>query len=75
MINFIEITIDGPAFKSFPKSVDADIDTSVSLQCDVDGNPTPDILWTHEPSDRVRYNTYTSNRKGKSFFSLFSCRL
>ncbi|XP_037026673.1 irregular chiasm C-roughest protein isoform X1 [Bradysia coprophila] len=43
----------GPAFKTYPKSVEADIDTSVSLQCDVNGNPTPDILWIHEPSERI----------------------
>jgi hypothetical protein len=23
------------------------------LQCDVDGNPTPEILWTHEDSERT----------------------
>lgn len=62
-------------FKTLPKSVEADVDTSVSLQCDVDGNPIPDILWIHEPSDRVGYNNFTSNRKGKSFFSLLSYRL
>lgn len=49
-------------FKTLPKSIEADVDTSVSLQCDVDGNPIPDILWIHEPSDRVGYNNFTSNR-------------
>lgn len=68
LINFIYITIDGPVFKTFPKSVEADIDTSVSLQCDVDGNPIPDILWIHEPSDRVRYYSFTSNWKRKIIF-------
>lgn len=71
MINFIYITIDGPMFKTFPKSVEADIDTSVSLQCDVDGNPIPDISWYHEPSDRVCYNSFYKqlDKKENSFFS------
>lgn len=36
-----------------PKSVEADIDATVSLTCDVDGNPTPDVVWIHEANDRV----------------------
>lgn len=44
---------DGPIFKSKPKSVEADIDSMISLSCDVDGNPQPDILWIHEGNDRV----------------------
>lgn len=47
------VLIDGPAFKMRPKSVEADIDGTISLYCDVDGNPSPDILWIHEPHDRV----------------------
>lgn len=54
MFFFSLIHIDGPAFKIRPKSVEADIDGTISLYCDVDGNPSPDILWIHEPHDRVR---------------------
>uniref|UniRef100_A0A1B0CQR5 Protein rp20-signalp detected n=1 Tax=Lutzomyia longipalpis TaxID=7200 RepID=A0A1B0CQR5_LUTLO len=44
---------DGPVFRTRPKSVEADIGTEVSLFCDVDGNPAPDIVWIHDPTDRV----------------------
>ncbi|XP_055682496.1 irregular chiasm C-roughest protein-like [Lutzomyia longipalpis] len=43
----------GPVFRTRPKSVEADIGTEVSLFCDVDGNPAPDIVWIHDPTDRV----------------------
>jgi len=52
-INLFKLFIDGPIFKSRPKSVEADIGTTVSLSCDVDGNPQPDIVWIHDPTDRV----------------------
>lgn len=50
-----------------PKSVEADIDGTISLYCDVDGNPSPDILWIHEPHDRVccvyiYFNAYISEK-------------
>lgn len=31
----------------------ADKGASVTLTCDVDGNPTPDISWFHEDNSRV----------------------
>ena len=43
----------GPTFKTRPKSVEADIDSVVTLACDVDGNPSPDIVWIHDASERV----------------------
>lgn len=43
----------GPIFRTFPTSVEADLDAVVSLSCDIDGNPTPDIVWVHEESGRV----------------------
>ncbi|XP_055586391.1 irregular chiasm C-roughest protein-like [Uranotaenia lowii] len=43
----------GPLFRSLPKSVEADLDTVVTLSCDVDGNPSPDIVWVHEESGRI----------------------
>ncbi|XP_058442858.1 irregular chiasm C-roughest protein-like isoform X2 [Malaya genurostris] len=36
-----------PSFRSLPKSVEADLETMVSLYCDVDSNPSPDIVWIH----------------------------
>uniref|UniRef100_A0A1S4G8F0 Ig-like domain-containing protein n=1 Tax=Anopheles gambiae TaxID=7165 RepID=A0A1S4G8F0_ANOGA len=50
------VTLDisyGPSFRAPPQSVEADPDTTVTLGCDVDGNPAPDVLWIHEPSDQV----------------------
>lgn len=44
---------DGPVFRARPKSVEADIGSSVTLACDVVGNPAPEILWIHEPNDKV----------------------
>ncbi|XP_075154282.1 kin of irre [Haematobia irritans] len=43
----------GPAFRQRPNSVEADIGASVTLKCDVDGNPPPEIEWINENSDRV----------------------
>ncbi|XP_065364987.1 irregular chiasm C-roughest protein [Calliphora vicina] len=43
----------GPVFRQRPVSVEADLGTSVTMRCDVDGNPTPDIEWINENSDRV----------------------
>ncbi|XP_063704901.1 irregular chiasm C-roughest protein [Culicoides brevitarsis] len=43
----------GPVFKTRPKSVEADVDQVAVLTCDVDGNPPADIVWIHEPTDRV----------------------
>lgn len=47
---------DGPVFKMRPKSVEADNGASITLTCDVVGNPMPDILWIHEPNDKVNVN-------------------
>ncbi|XP_055602535.1 irregular chiasm C-roughest protein-like [Uranotaenia lowii] len=43
----------GPTFRSRPKSANADLEQSVTLACDVDGNPPPEIIWIHEESNRV----------------------
>lgn len=44
---------DGPKFRHRPQSVQVDLDATVTLVCDVDGNPTPEITWIHEERDRV----------------------
>ncbi|CAB0007579.1 unnamed protein product [Nesidiocoris tenuis] len=43
----------GPRFRKKPQSLQADAGSTVTLTCDVDGNPQPDIVWLHEPTDRV----------------------
>ncbi|XP_057658367.1 irregular chiasm C-roughest protein-like [Diorhabda carinulata] len=43
----------GPQFRTRPKSVQADLGSSVTLSCDVDGNPVPDISWFHEDQHKI----------------------
>ncbi|CAG7785531.1 unnamed protein product, partial [Allacma fusca] len=38
----------GPIFRHRPKSVQADLGANVGMSCDVDGNPTPEIVWMQE---------------------------
>lgn len=52
------ILADGPVFKARPKSIEADNGASITLTCDVVGNPLPDILWLkNEPNDKVSFNS------------------
>lgn len=46
---------DGPKFRHKPQNVQADHGRMVTLTCDVDGNPQPDIVWLHESKDRVSH--------------------
>jgi hypothetical protein len=55
-----------PVFRTRPKSVDADEGESVTLTCDVDGNPIPEIVWIFDGLDRVRKVRFIFE-----FFSLF----
>ncbi|XP_012232150.1 irregular chiasm C-roughest protein-like isoform X2 [Linepithema humile] len=43
----------GPQFRHPPVSVETHYGATEILQCDVDGNPTPEILWYHEDSERT----------------------
>lgn len=52
-VNLNGIFIDGPVFKARPKSIEADNGATITLVCDVVGNPPPDMLWIHEPNDKV----------------------
>jgi hypothetical protein len=36
--------------------VEADIGNSVILSCDVDGNPTPEIIWIFDSTEQVSLN-------------------
>ncbi|TMW50115.1 hypothetical protein DOY81_004798 [Sarcophaga bullata] len=47
----------GPIFRQRPSSVEADLGSTVTMRCDVDGNPAPDIEWINENSDRVVAST------------------
>ncbi|KAG0424991.1 hypothetical protein HPB47_027818, partial [Ixodes persulcatus] len=42
-----------PAFKKPEETVAAEEGTEVTLHCEVDSNPKPDIVWHHEGSERV----------------------
>ncbi|KAM8721568.1 hypothetical protein ACLKA7_007449 [Drosophila subpalustris] len=42
-----------PSFKQRPQSMEADVGSVVSLNCEVDSNPQPEIVWIQHPSDRV----------------------
>lgn len=43
----------GPAFREKPKAIEADVGNAVTLRCDVDGNPKPEIVWIFDPPERV----------------------
>ncbi|KAJ8978266.1 hypothetical protein NQ317_003050 [Molorchus minor] len=43
----------GPQFRSRPRSVQADKHSSITLSCDVDGNPLPEITWYHEDKNKI----------------------
>lgn len=66
----------GPVFRSTMDNVAADVGSEVTLTCDVEGNPTPDTVWTFEGSSAVlstdsRYviPQLTSERAGR-----YTCR-
>lgn len=44
----------GPAFKSPIRSVEADEGDTVTLVCDVDGNPKPDVEWISDATGKVK---------------------
>ncbi|XP_067007432.1 irregular chiasm C-roughest protein isoform X2 [Anabrus simplex] len=43
----------GPRFRTRPRSVQADLGSTVTLTCDVDGNPPADIVWIHDDVGKV----------------------
>ncbi|XP_014206544.1 irregular chiasm C-roughest protein-like [Copidosoma floridanum] len=47
----------GPQFRHPPVSVESHYGATEILQCDVDGNPQPDIYWTHEEMNHVLAST------------------
>lgn len=53
---------DGPRFRSKPKIVQADLGSTVTLTCDVDGNPPPDIVWIHKNTEKVNQWSFESSK-------------
>jgi hypothetical protein len=51
------VSPDGPRFRTRPRSIQADLGTTVTLSCDVDGNPPADIEWIHDETAKVRHVT------------------
>ncbi|KAL7029347.1 hypothetical protein ACKWTF_006201 [Chironomus riparius] len=50
-----------PVFRIKPQSVEADDGQTVVLSCEVDGNPTPEIVWIFAGHDQVRKVVSTSS--------------
>ncbi|CAH0403755.1 unnamed protein product [Chilo suppressalis] len=48
----LEITY-APTFRNRPKDVEAEIGTPITLSCDVDGYPAPEIRWLHHEEDQT----------------------
>jgi len=46
---------DAPQFRHKIASVQVDLGATATLACDVDGNPPPEITWTHEITRKVRF--------------------
>lgn len=50
---FLFVWSDQPSFSKRPENVEADSQEQVTLDCEVDANPVPEIVWVFDPSDRV----------------------
>lgn len=46
----------GPTFRSLPKSIDAEEGDKATLSCEVDGNPTPEVVWIFNLSGKVSFS-------------------
>lgn len=66
---FNSLMIDPPSFISRPKNVEAEEGSTVTLNCDVDGQPTPEIRWLfHEPG-RIGVSDYYVAIKNKEILN------
>jgi hypothetical protein len=71
----IYLLSDGPVFASEPESQPADVGDSVTLTCDIRGNPTPTVYWKRQGDDRI-LSTHKSIRIAtvtESDFTSFTC--
>ncbi|RZC39155.1 irregular chiasm C-roughest protein, partial [Asbolus verrucosus] len=47
----------GPQFRTKPRSIQVDLGSSVTLICNVDGNPFPDVSWYDEKHKRIIHDS------------------
>ncbi|KAI8433732.1 hypothetical protein MSG28_015719 [Choristoneura fumiferana] len=47
-----DLAQDAPTFRTQPRDVEAEIGKSVTLTCDVDSYPAPEIRWLHQEEDQ-----------------------
>ncbi|MEQ2205744.1 hypothetical protein XENOCAPTIV_012242 [Xenoophorus captivus] len=58
MDHFSDVRLNSPEFTESDTTVGFTADGNVSLVCNADGNPEPEIKWTHyQPADNVRETT------------------
>ncbi|GBP87754.1 Irregular chiasm C-roughest protein [Eumeta japonica] len=48
----LEVTY-APTFRNLPQDTEAEIGSVVTLSCDVDGHPAPEIRWLHYEDDHI----------------------
>ena len=67
---------DGAFFLSEPEHVAADVGDTVTLRCDVSGNPAPTVQWTRSGSSTVQGLgvTLTINDVTDEDFGTYECR-
>ncbi|CAH0718479.1 unnamed protein product, partial [Brenthis ino] len=52
-----------PSFRTRPKDIEAAVGSTVTLSCDVDGHPTPDIRWLFHETGRIGVKGKAPNLK------------
>ena len=66
---------DGPRFVRDPESQPADIGDSVTLTCDILGNPSPAIYWRRQGNERIlaTQSSLLIKRVSEIDFTAFTC--